>query len=272
MDVLAGSWIPRDATARPRDVTALRGGGGGRRLLVALHQRLQDELDGDLVDALHVGRVAVAERRLHRRQERSLDFPEVVDLEAGDAAVAGADLVDEVEEGVEVVQRLDALVQRAHDAVRVLRQLGTRRLRLPRAALAELLEHVQQLPVLLEQFDEHADAGVLHGARDALPAGQHGVLLPRREGQARVAGGRGRRLHGRRRRRRQLAQLTTHCALSALHRTCHSRAALSPPHYRRARGRRARALHMSLTHTLTHTDTPTHTLTPLAIAQPPSLS
>lgn len=81
--------------------------------------------------------------------------------------MAGADLVDEVEEGVEVVQRLDALVQRAHDAVRVFRQLGTGGLRLPRAALTELREHVQQFAVLLEQ-----------SANETRPRSIHHIIKP----------------------------------------------------------------------------------------------
>jgi len=40
----------------------------------AVDQRLDDELDRQLVDVLHVLRVPVLERALHRVQERLLDF------------------------------------------------------------------------------------------------------------------------------------------------------------------------------------------------------
>ena len=77
-------------------------------------------------------------------------------------------------------------------------------------------------------LDEHVDAGGFQGAADALPGGDHAVLLARRQRQARVEGGRRRRRRavqhgrhlgvfdvGRRRRRarparRQFRQLAAH--------------------------------------------------------------
>lgn len=43
-------------------------------LVETVDQRLDDELDRQLVDVLHVFRVSILQRALHRVQERLLDF------------------------------------------------------------------------------------------------------------------------------------------------------------------------------------------------------
>lgn len=46
------------------------------RLVEAVDQRLDDELDRQLVDVLHIFRVSVLQRAFHRVQKRFLDFLE----------------------------------------------------------------------------------------------------------------------------------------------------------------------------------------------------
>lgn len=76
--------------------------------------------------------------------------PEVLLLEAGDPPVGCPDLVDKLEKRVQVVEAADALVQRRHHLVGVLRQLLGRGLLLLCFELFELGEHVQQVGVFLE--------------------------------------------------------------------------------------------------------------------------
>lgn len=78
-------------------------------------------------------------------------YPKILDFEARYPPVAGADLVDVLEEVVQVVQSLDPLVQGVHDVVGMLSQLHGVDLLLLRPALAELLEHVEQVLILFEQ-------------------------------------------------------------------------------------------------------------------------
>ncbi len=77
--------------------------------------------------------------------------PEVLALEAVDAAVTRADLAEVREEGVHVVEAADALVQGVHHLGGVLLQLLAARLLLARLQRDELLEQVEQLLVFLEQ-------------------------------------------------------------------------------------------------------------------------
>lgn len=89
-------------------------------LVETVDQRLDDELDRQLVDVLHVLRVSVFQRAFHRIQKRFLDFPEVLPVEAGDLRVRGPDLVKVRQERVHVVQALDTFVEGRHDRFRVL--------------------------------------------------------------------------------------------------------------------------------------------------------
>lgn len=76
--------------------------------------------------------------------------PEVLLLEAGNPSVGRPHLVDKLEKRVQVVEAADALVQRRHHLVGVLRQLLGRGLLLLCFELFELGEHVQQVGVFLE--------------------------------------------------------------------------------------------------------------------------
>ena len=62
-----------------------------------------------------------------------------------------ANLVQQSEEVVHVLECLDALVERVHHDRGVLGQLETLGLRVPTAQLPKLLEEVDELRVILEQ-------------------------------------------------------------------------------------------------------------------------
>lgn len=61
------------------------------------------------------------------------------------------DLRQEIEERVQIVQSLDALVQRGHHSVGVLCQFHAVRLFVARAQFAELLEQIKKFLMLFEQ-------------------------------------------------------------------------------------------------------------------------
>ena len=64
--------------------------------------------------------------------------------------MSAADLMEQREEVVHVLECLDALVERVHHDGGVLSQLQTFRLRVPAAQLAKFLEKVDELRVVLK--------------------------------------------------------------------------------------------------------------------------
>lgn len=94
---------------------------------------------------------AVEESYRDIKVESPRSHPEVLRLEAGYLGVPPAHVPEEVDAGVDVLQRVDGLVQRAHHLLGVLLQLLALLLRLARLQVLEGFEQVQQLLVLLEQ-------------------------------------------------------------------------------------------------------------------------
>ena len=80
-----------------------------------------------------------------------VSHPKVLRLESWDTVVRCTDLCQEIEERVQIVQSLDALVQRGHHGVSVLCQFHAVRLFLARAQFAELLEQIKKFLMLFEQ-------------------------------------------------------------------------------------------------------------------------
>ena len=77
--------------------------------------------------------------------------PEVLGFEPWDTVVRCTDLCQEIEEGVQIIQSLDALVQRGHHCFRMFCQLHAVRLFFARVQFTELLEQIEKFMVLLEQ-------------------------------------------------------------------------------------------------------------------------
>lgn len=127
--------------------------------------------------------------------------PKVVGFESGNPSVRCAHLVQIIEKRVQMVQTSNALVQGFHHLVGVIGQLFGRGLLLACLQIPEVLEQIQQVAVFLEEpaynrvvkkcnhylligktvflypLYEHTNSGWCHRPTDALPRGNHGVLL-----------------------------------------------------------------------------------------------